>query len=55
MEGDRDPEIREKVIKGLKTLGADETSTLPYILELLSVKESGLDRISMSPDSNPFI
>jgi class 3 adenylate cyclase/tetratricopeptide (TPR) repeat protein len=50
MEGDGDTEVREKTIKGLKILGADETSTLPYLLELLSVKDSGLDRISMSPE-----
>jgi predicted ATPase len=36
-EGDRDTEIREKVINGLKILSADETSTLPYLLELFSV------------------
>ena len=50
MEGEGDSEVREKVIKGLKVLGADETSTLPYLLELLSVKDSGIDRISMSPE-----
>jgi len=49
-EGDGDLEIREKVKKGLKILAADEASTLPYILELLSVKDSGIDRIPMSPE-----
>ena len=28
----------------------EEASTLPYLLELLSVKDSGIDRISMSPE-----
>jgi class 3 adenylate cyclase len=50
-EGDGDIEIREKVKKGLKILGADEASTLPYLLELLSVKDSGIDKIPMSPEA----
>ena len=37
MEGDRDQEITEKISGSLKVLGADEASTLPYLLELLSV------------------
>jgi len=48
-EGDSDPEIREKVMRGIKLLGVDEASTLPYFLELLSVKDSGIDKIFMSP------
>ena len=48
-EKDGDSKIREKVIKGLKILGADKASTLPYLLELLSVKESGIDQITISP------
>jgi class 3 adenylate cyclase len=50
-ENDGDIEIREKVFRGLKLLGADEASTLPYLLELLSVKDSGIDQIPMSPDA----
>jgi len=49
-EGDGDIEIREKVQKGLKVLGADEASTLPYLLELLAVKDSGIDKIPMGPE-----
>jgi predicted ATPase len=49
-EGDGDFEIREKVKRGLKMLGADEASTLPYLLELLAVKDSGIDKIPMSPE-----
>ncbi|NIO05598.1 MAG: tetratricopeptide repeat protein [Proteobacteria bacterium] len=49
-EGDGDFEIREKVKRGLKRLGADEASTLPYLLELLAVKDSGVDKIPMSPE-----
>ena len=50
-EGDGDSDISEKVKTGLKILGADEASTLPYLLELLSVKDSGIDKISMSPEA----
>jgi predicted ATPase len=50
-EGDVDSEIKEKVSNGLKRLGIDETSTLPYILELLAVKDSGIDKIQMSPEA----
>ena len=48
---DTDSEITEKVKRGLATLGSDEVSTLPYLLELLSVKNSGIDNIPMSPDA----
>ena len=51
VEGDGDFEIREKLKRGLKVLGVDEASTLPYFLELLSVKDSGVDRISLSPEA----
>jgi len=50
-EGERDQEIRGKVKKGLELIGVDEPSTLPYLLELLSVKDSGIDQISMSPEA----
>jgi class 3 adenylate cyclase/tetratricopeptide (TPR) repeat protein len=50
-EGDVDREIKEKAEKGLKILGADEVSTLPYLLELLSVKDSGIDNTPISPEA----
>jgi tetratricopeptide (TPR) repeat protein len=50
VEGDGDFEIREKLKRGLKVLGAEEASTLPYFLEFLSVKDSGVDPISLSPE-----
>jgi class 3 adenylate cyclase/tetratricopeptide (TPR) repeat protein len=50
-EGHGDPEIRERVTRGLKALGTDEASTLPYLLELLSVKDSGIDKIPLSPEA----
>jgi predicted ATPase len=48
---DSDAAKREKVVEGLKVLGVDEASTLPYILELLSVKDSGIDDIPLSPEA----
>jgi class 3 adenylate cyclase/tetratricopeptide (TPR) repeat protein len=51
LEKDGDLEIREKVGKGLKKLGISEASALPYLLELLSVKESGIDKIPLSPEA----
>ncbi len=47
---DGDSEIKEKVKRQLKVLRTDEASTLPYLLELLSVKDSGIDKIPMSPE-----
>ena len=49
-EGEMDPEIRRKVQRGLDLIGLDQKSTLPYFLELLSVKDSGFDQISLSPE-----
>ena len=51
LENDDCIKIRDKVSHWLKTIGVDETSTLPYLLELLSVKDSGIDRIDMSPEA----
>ncbi len=50
-EDDRDSEIREKVSRGLKVLDTDEASTLPYLLELLSATDSGIDKIPISPEA----
>jgi class 3 adenylate cyclase/tetratricopeptide (TPR) repeat protein len=47
-EGDTDADVTDKVKRGLAKLGIDESSTLPYLLDLLSVKESGIDSIPMS-------
>jgi class 3 adenylate cyclase/tetratricopeptide (TPR) repeat protein len=50
-ESDEDYQIRDKVKESLKLLRVDEASTLPYLLELLSVKDSGIGKISMSPEA----
>jgi class 3 adenylate cyclase/tetratricopeptide (TPR) repeat protein len=49
-DDDGDLQIREKIKEGLEILGADETSTLPYLLELLSVEDNGFDKIPLSPE-----
>jgi len=49
-EGDEGYQVRDKVTRGLKQLGVDEASILPYLLELLSVKDSGIDKIPLSPE-----
>jgi len=51
LEGDKDSEIRGKLKNGLKIVGADEATTLPYLLELLSVKDSHIDKIPMTPEA----
>ena len=48
-DDDKDLQIREKIKKGLETVGADEGSTLPYLLEILSVKDNNIDKIPLSP------
>jgi len=50
-EDDGDSEIREKLKRDLNIIGVDEASTLPYLLELLSVKESGIDTRALSPEA----
>jgi len=50
-EGDGDERIRERVKRGLKEMKVDEASTLPFVLELLSVKESGIDALGLSPEA----
>ena len=53
-EDDSDSKVREKIVTGLKRLRVDEESTLPYLLELLSVKESGLERSVLSPEMKKY-
>lgn len=48
-ESDTDEIIRKKVKLGLEILEADEKTTLPYLLELLGVRDSGIDKIHLSP------
>jgi class 3 adenylate cyclase/tetratricopeptide (TPR) repeat protein len=50
-DDDTDQQVRQKVTNFLKITHMDEPSTLPYLLELLSVKESGIEKIQMSPEA----
>jgi class 3 adenylate cyclase/tetratricopeptide (TPR) repeat protein len=50
-EGEGEQGIKEKVRRGLEFMGVDEPSTLPYLLELLMVKDTGIDQFSMSPEA----
>lgn len=50
-EGVGSADIREKALSGLKALGADDALTSPFLLEILSAKNSGVDRAVMSPEA----
>ncbi len=50
-EGDEEPEVKKKVKEGLKNLEIEEGAYLPFLLELLSVKDSGIEKFQMSPDA----
>jgi class 3 adenylate cyclase/tetratricopeptide (TPR) repeat protein len=49
-EDDWDPVIRKKVSQGLQAISVEEGPAMPYLLELLSVKDSGIGKITMSPE-----
>ena len=51
LDNDDAGQIREKVSRWLKLFSIDEATTLPYILELFSVKESGIGQMDMSPEA----
>jgi tetratricopeptide (TPR) repeat protein len=50
-EGDGDSQIKQKVKMRLKALEIDDISTLPYLLGLLSVKDSTIDETPLSPEA----
>jgi class 3 adenylate cyclase/tetratricopeptide (TPR) repeat protein len=49
-DNDEDHHVKDKVKKGLKQFDVEEASILPYLLELLSIKDSGIDQIPLSPE-----
>jgi len=49
-DGDLDLVVRNKVKQGLQALAIEEGPSLPYILELLSVQDSGFEQIAISPE-----
>ena len=50
-EHDDEGEIKSKAAMALANLEIDAASTLPYLLEILSVKDSGIDAIPMSTEA----
>ncbi len=50
-EGEEEAEIKKKVKEGLKHLDMEEGLYLPFLLELLSVKESEIEKVLISPDA----
>ena len=50
-EGEEDPRVKGKVKKGLEILGVEVDTTLPFLLEFLSVQDSGLSPLQMSPEA----
>jgi len=50
-EGDEDSAVRQRILEGIEFLEIEESGILPYLLELLSVKDSGLDRFTISLQS----
>ena len=50
-DNDADHKIKEKVARGLKYLKIEEAFALFFLLDLLSVKNSGIDKTPMSPEA----
>jgi class 3 adenylate cyclase/tetratricopeptide (TPR) repeat protein len=50
-EGEEEPEIRRRLKEGMKALEIDEGPYLPFLLELFSVRDSGIEKIPLSPDA----
>jgi len=48
---DDDPNIKEKILTSLNDMGINEKETAPYIFEILSLKNSGINTRLMSPDA----
>jgi tetratricopeptide (TPR) repeat protein len=49
-DGDWDSAVRNKVKQGLQYLAVEEGPATPYVLELLSVQDSGIEKIQISPE-----
>ena len=49
--GDKDFQIKEKVRSGLSALGVDDAACFPYVLELLSVRDSGIEKIAADQEA----
>ena len=49
-DGNEPDLVKSKVYSSLADMGIDLSSTLPYLLDLLSVKGSGVDELNISPE-----
>ena len=49
-DGDLDFAVRNKVKQGLQAIAVEEAPAMPYLLELLSVQDSGIEKIALSPE-----
>jgi len=49
--GEEQREAREKMARGLRRLKIQEDPNLPFLLQLLGMAESGIDKVPMSPDA----
>lgn len=52
--GDSGLQIINKVKSGLKELRTDQTATLPYLLDLLSVKDGVAESVPLSPEAKKY-
>ena len=50
LDEDQVPDIKTKLKNGLEPLTNDAESVLPYLLELLSIEDSGIAALSISPE-----
>jgi len=50
-EEDGSDEIKEKVSEGVKKLGIDEASTVPYLLEFFPIVDSDIDKAPMNSET----
>ncbi len=54
LDTDDNEQVKLKVKNGLEYLFDNDSSSMPFLLELLSVRDSGIDTIAISPDSRKF-
>ncbi len=50
-ERQTDAQIRDKLVAGLDAFKIDASHSLPYLLALLSIKDSGIDIVKTSPEA----
>jgi tetratricopeptide (TPR) repeat protein len=50
-DNDQAADIRDRVATGLKRMGIEPAAAAPYLLELLAVKDSGIEGVMISPEA----